>query len=501
MSGGPGTGTATPGRAATCRAWSIPSASTKTSNRTGSGRRSTPPSPRSCATWSMSPTASTSTATSGSAPGSPAPPSTRRPAPGRSRQRPASGSWRASSWPPPAACRPPTCPTSPGATRSGARRTTPGGGPMRGSTSPVCGWRHRHRVVGRAVDPDHRRAGSPPHRVPAHRHLLGARPQRAAGAWPPGRGQGPLPPGAGRQPPRDGRLRRPVDARAAAARHGRGRHRGTGAPARRPLGVRRPRLRGRVHRHAVQPGGQPGRGRVRAGQDPRDRRRPRRGRPAEPDPGRRLQAPVRRQRLLRDVQPPRRPPGRHQCRRHRGHHPHRRPRQRRGPRRRRHRVRHRLRRHDRGPGPDPVRGCGRPHARRGVERGPEDLPRRRGRGLPQPVPDHRARQPLGAHQHGHLHRAPRRVDHRLPGPPASGGPRAHRGRRPSRRELGRLRQQRGGPDALPHLQLVVPRRQHPRQARVFMPLPGFPPYEAMCANVAAKGYDGFVIDGSGDRRC
>jgi hypothetical protein len=27
-----------------------------------------------------------------------------------------------------------------------------------------------------------------------------------------------------------------------------------------------------------------------------------------------------------------------------------------------------------------------------------------------------------------------------------------------------------------------------------MPLPGFPPYEAMCANVAAQGYQGFVID-------
>ena len=31
-------------------------------------------------------------------------------------------------------------------------------------------------------------------------------------------------------------------------------------------------------------------------------------------------------------------------------------------------------------------------------------------------------------------------------------------------------------------------------SRVFMPLPGFPPYEAMCTNVAAQGYQGFVID-------
>jgi cyclohexanone monooxygenase len=36
----------------------------------------------------------------------------------------------------------------------------------------------------------------------------------------------------------------------------------------------------------------------------------------------------------------------------------------------------------------------------------------------------------------------------------------------------------------------------PGKPRVFMPLPGFPPYEAMCANVAAQGYDGFLIDRS-----
>jgi cation diffusion facilitator CzcD-associated flavoprotein CzcO len=34
----------------------------------------------------------------------------------------------------------------------------------------------------------------------------------------------------------------------------------------------------------------------------------------------------------------------------------------------------------------------------------------------------------------------------------------------------------------------------PGKPRVFMPLPGFPPYEAMCTNVAAQGYQGFVID-------
>ena len=33
----------------------------------------------------------------------------------------------------------------------------------------------------------------------------------------------------------------------------------------------------------------------------------------------------------------------------------------------------------------------------------------------------------------------------------------------------------------------------PGKTRVFMPLPGFPPYAEQCAAVAANGYDGFVL--------
>jgi cyclohexanone monooxygenase len=33
----------------------------------------------------------------------------------------------------------------------------------------------------------------------------------------------------------------------------------------------------------------------------------------------------------------------------------------------------------------------------------------------------------------------------------------------------------------------------PGKPRVFMPLPGFPPYAEQCADVAAKGYRGFVL--------
>ncbi|HEX5613823.1 MAG TPA: NAD(P)/FAD-dependent oxidoreductase [Acidimicrobiia bacterium] len=36
----------------------------------------------------------------------------------------------------------------------------------------------------------------------------------------------------------------------------------------------------------------------------------------------------------------------------------------------------------------------------------------------------------------------------------------------------------------------------PGKPRVFMPLPGFPPYADRCAEVAARGYEGFVIDGA-----
>jgi cyclohexanone monooxygenase len=38
----------------------------------------------------------------------------------------------------------------------------------------------------------------------------------------------------------------------------------------------------------------------------------------------------------------------------------------------------------------------------------------------------------------------------------------------------------------------------PGKPRVFMPLPGFAPYEAMCADVAAHGYRGFVLAGAGE---
>ena len=66
-------------------------------------------------------------------------------------------------------------------------------------------------------------------------------------------------------------------------------------------GIRRPALRRSGQRHG---------GRIRADQDPPDREGPRRGRPPVAHHGHRLQAPVRRHGLLRDVQPGQRRTGR-----------------------------------------------------------------------------------------------------------------------------------------------------------------------------------------------
>ena len=50
------------------------------------------------------------------------------------------------------------------------------------------------------------------------------------------------------------------------------------------------------------------------------------------------------------------------------------------------------------------------------------------RRVPEPVHDHRARQPVGAHQHAGVDRAARGVDHRLHRPPRGRAPGHHRGR-------------------------------------------------------------------------
>ena len=178
-SAAPGTGTATRARAATSRASTTPTASTPSSRPSGSGRRSTRRSPRSSATCSTSPTSTTCAATSGS-----------RRASRRRRGTTTASRWRVrTERGDEITCRfyvmatgclsLPKSPDIAGAERFARRGVLHQPLAARGRRlHRQAGRGHRHRVVGRPVDPDHRAAGRAAHRVPAHAELLDARPQR-----------------------------------------------------------------------------------------------------------------------------------------------------------------------------------------------------------------------------------------------------------------------------------------------------------------------------------
>ena len=146
-------------------------ASIPSSRRSGRGRRSTPRSPRSCATFGFVADRTTCAATSASRPRSKA--ANWDEAPSRWRIRPttattmpaATTSWR------PAACHAE-------AARDRRRRGLQGRGLLHRPLAArgrrlhrQAGRRHRHRLVGHPVDPDDRRAGGAAHRVPAHAEL------------------------------------------------------------------------------------------------------------------------------------------------------------------------------------------------------------------------------------------------------------------------------------------------------------------------------------------
>ena len=87
----------------------------------------------------------------------------------------------------------PTCPRSRRSTRSPAPTYHTGKLAARGRRlHRPARRRDRHRLVGHPVDPDHRRAGRAPHRVPAHAELQRARAQPAARPAVASRGQGRL---------------------------------------------------------------------------------------------------------------------------------------------------------------------------------------------------------------------------------------------------------------------------------------------------------------------
>ena len=77
---------------------------------------------------------------------------------------------------------------------------------------------------------------------------------------------------------------------------------------------------------------------------------------------------------------------------------------------RRHRVRHGIRRDDRRHRRRRHHGPRRSHAQGQVGARPDHLPRAHGGRLPEPVHDHRPRQPVGAVEHDGVHRAARRLD-------------------------------------------------------------------------------------------
>ena len=145
MSAAPGTGTAIPARAATSRRPTTAIPSIRSWRAPGSGRRSTRPSPRSCATWATSPIATTSDATFASAPRSRLRAGTRPRNAGCSRPTPASPyraattSWRAVASPRPSRRR------STVSAISRARSTSPAAGRMTASSLPASASRSSAR--------------------------------------------------------------------------------------------------------------------------------------------------------------------------------------------------------------------------------------------------------------------------------------------------------------------------------------------------------------------
>ena len=133
-------------------------------------------------------------------------------------------------------------------------------------------------------------------------------------------------------------------------------------------------------------------------------------------------------------------------------------------RRRHRRVRDRVRRHHR-------RACRHRHPRSRRHAAAGQMGRRSAhaaraadRGLPQPVHDHRSRQPVGSEQHGRVDRAARGLDRRLPDPPPQARSRSHRGVAGCRSAMDGPRCRHGRRNSVPTGEFVVPRREHTGQA-------------------------------------
>ena len=163
---------------------------------------------------------------------------------------------------------------------------------------------------------------------------------------------------------------------------------------------------------------------------------------------------------------------------------------------RRHRLRDRLRRHDRFAAAHghPRRGR-RPAGRRVGGRAPH-LARPPGRRLPQPVHDHRTRQPVGAHEHARRDRVSRRLDrrvHRLPARPRLA---PHRGHRGGAGRVGRARRRGRASSLFGRANSWYVGANIPGKPRVVMPYAGGQPrYRERCNAVRDAGYEGFEFGG------
>ena len=212
----------------------------------------------------------------------------------------------------------------------------------------------------------------------------------------------------------------------------------------------------------------------------------------------RQQAHLRRHRLFRHLQPGECQPGRRENRADQRDHPER-------PARRRlripggqHRVRHRFRCDDRRPAEDRHPGQQRQEPAAEMAGGAAHLSRPDDRGFPEPVHDHRARQPLGAQQHDGVDRAACRLDRRLHGTAARARPGLHRADRRSRGCVGRPCRTKWADSTLyPLANSWYMGANIPGKPRVFMPyIGGVGVYRQTCDAVAANGYEGFRLAAS-----
>ena len=143
-----------------------------------------------------------------------------------------------------------------------------------------------------------------------------------------------------------------------------------------------------------------------------------------------------------------------------------------------------------------IRGRG-DHAAPGeVGRRAPHLPRPAARRVPEPVHDHRPRQPVGAQQHDGVDRTARGLDRRLHGATCATGASPPSSRRAKPRTSGSTHVNEAGQRRRSTRRRTrgTWARTCPGKPRVFMPyIGGVGAYREKCDEVAANGYEGFAL--------